>query len=265
MPLPILLFSLIALFGPTFAALIMAGIEGGTSGIKNLLSRWKIGRVGFYWYLIIPVMLIGMYLAAIYIYVGISASQPQVNWGLWPMFFYDFFLTIVFLGGGLGEETGWRGYALPRMLESHDALTSGLILGVLWAGWHVPFLLIPGVAIGIPVDPLVFLMFFLDVISLSVIMAWVFNNTRGSVLVAFLFHALNASVMATLLLRIFHFGNLMTAELWVYWIITALQWILVLFLIAIFKPAHLSRKQEGFANPSQPMATAMQKEMSVHG
>lgn len=132
-PLSVLLPTFVALFGPTFAALMMAGIEGGASGIEKLLSRWKIWRVGIQWYLVIPVILVAIQLAAAFLFAGIFAIQLEANWGLWRMFF-PYFLTSAFLGGPIAEETGWRGYALPRMLDSQGAFKSGLVLGVLWAG-----------------------------------------------------------------------------------------------------------------------------------
>jgi membrane protease YdiL (CAAX protease family) len=241
-PLPILLLTFIALFGPTFAALIMAVTEGGTSGIRKLLSRWKIWRVGIRWYLVIPFVLAGIQLAAVFLYVGISAIPLKANWGLWYMFF-PYFLTSALLGGPLAEETGWRGYALPRMLNSQDAFKSGLVLGILWAGWHLPFLFIPALGvIPAPLNPLTFLVFFLWVIPASVMMVWLFTNTRGSVLLAFLFHSVHNAVIPTVMLSIFGFENLPNAEVWVLCLVTALEWVVVTFLVVIFKPAYLSRK-----------------------
>lgn len=107
----------------------------------------------------------------------------------------------------------------------------------------MPFLFIP--ALGIipaPLDPLTFLVFFLWVISASVIMVWLFTNTRGSVLVAFLFHAVHNAVIPTVMLSLFRFENLLIAEVWILCFVTALQWGLVIFLVVIFKPARLSRR-----------------------
>jgi membrane protease YdiL (CAAX protease family) len=255
MPLPFVISAFIGMFGPTFAALIMAGTQEGGSGLRKLLSRWKIWRVGIQWYIIIPVILIAIQLAAIQLYIGFFAVSPQINLGLWYMFFLDF-LASGFMGGPICEETGWRGYALPRMLKSQSALKSGLILGVMWAVWHVPGLLIPGFVIPVPLDPLIFLNFLLDVISLSVIMTWLFNNTRGSVLIAFLFHSAHNSIIATVLTSIFHFENIEIAYSITHWFVVPLQWVLVILLIILFGSTHLSHKLEDNSNTMPRAMTA---------
>jgi membrane protease YdiL (CAAX protease family) len=91
---------------------------------------------------------------------------------------------------GIGEEVGWRGYALPRLQSGHGALVSGVILGAIWALWHLPLFFDP--ATGYSITPFwVFLVFMLPV---SVLITWVFNSTGGSVLVVMILHAvLNAS------------------------------------------------------------------------
>lgn len=242
LPLPFLLLALIGVFGPTFAALIVTGIHDGSKGIKNLLSRWLIWRVGVRWYLSIPLIAIGIRVGAIGIYVLTAGVSPQVNIGLWYMFFLDFLIAIV--GGPIGEETGWRGYALPRLQASHSALASSLILGVLWTFWHTPAFFVPGMALpAVPLDWLVVLNYLLRVMSLTVLFTWLFNNTKGSILVAFLFHVALNSVPQTLF-RIFSFGAANTDVIfWMNWFTVGLQWLLVAILIVVFGSARLSRKQ----------------------
>jgi membrane protease YdiL (CAAX protease family) len=91
---------------------------------------------------------------------------------------------------GIGEEVGWRGYALPRLQSRHGATVSAAILGAVWALWHLPLFFDPST--GYSITPFwVFLVFMLPV---SVLFAWVFNSTGGSVLVVMILHAvLNAS------------------------------------------------------------------------
>jgi membrane protease YdiL (CAAX protease family) len=85
----------------------------------------------------------------------------------------------------LGEELAWRGFALPRLLTSHNALVASLILGVLWAAWHLPLVWTEGAPLY--QQPLWLLL--LDVTAKSVLFTWVFLHTRGSVLLAALLHA----------------------------------------------------------------------------
>jgi membrane protease YdiL (CAAX protease family) len=112
--------------------------------------------------------------------------------------------TLVF-GGPLGEEGGWRGFALPHLEQLSGPLVGTLLLGVLWGLWHLPlFLLVPGyngagtdfVGIMIP-----FVAFVISVIAMTVLFTWVFNNTRGSILLAILLHAsINTAPLMLLLL-----------------------------------------------------------------
>jgi uncharacterized protein len=88
------------------------------------------------------------------------------------------------LTDGLGEELAWRGFALPRLLTRYNALVASLVLGVIWALWHLPLLWTEGN--GMFHQPVWLLL--LDVTAKSVLFTWVFLHTRGSVLIAMLFH-----------------------------------------------------------------------------
>ena len=104
------------------------------------------------------------------------------------------FVRVLFLGGPLGEELGWRGFALPRLQGRHTALTSSVVLGLVWGLWHIPLYFVPGTgqyeitrsgngvafAIGGAAT---------WTIGLSVLFTWLFNQTRGSLLVVIGFHA----------------------------------------------------------------------------
>jgi membrane protease YdiL (CAAX protease family) len=86
-------------------------------------------------------------------------------------------------GPGLFEEIGWRGFALPYLQQRYSALTSSLIIGLVWALWHVPFFV---GAIPFPWEDLVF--FVPLVIVCSIIFTWVYNTTDGSLLAVILLH-----------------------------------------------------------------------------
>lgn len=105
------------------------------------------------------------------------------------------FALRVFVNGPFPEELGWRGYALDRLQARRNALASSLILGAVWALWHLPLFFFPGMihcaqGFGSPW----FWQFMGSVVPMSVIVAWIFNNTRRSTLAAILFHfACNAT------------------------------------------------------------------------
>jgi membrane protease YdiL (CAAX protease family) len=82
------------------------------------------------------------------------------------------------------EETAWRGFALPRLQKNHSALSASLILGLLWGLWHIPLFLIPGSA----QEAYPFIGFILLILPTSILFTWIFNHTKGSVLIAGLFH-----------------------------------------------------------------------------
>ena len=86
-----------------------------------------------------------------------------------------------------GEEIGWRGYALPRLQERYNALTASLILGVIWFAFHVPIMFLPCSICGSQTLANA-LPFLLGVLALSVVITWIFNSTRGSLLPIIVLH-----------------------------------------------------------------------------
>src|SRR4029453_396270 len=177
------LLSLFGLFGPALAAIIMAAVTGGKAGVKALLSRVVLWRVGLPWYVIalgLPTVL-SIATAGLSYLFGASKSM-QV--GALTVLELVLFVLVV------GEEVGWRGYALPLLLEKRSAVTASLILGVLWGLWHLPTFVVPGTPqYGLPLAAFVLL-----TIEYSILMTWVFLHTLGSVLIATLFHgAINLS------------------------------------------------------------------------
>jgi membrane protease YdiL (CAAX protease family) len=113
---------------------------------------------------------------------------------------------MVLIGGPLFEEPGWSGFALPRLQRVHSPLVGGFILGSLWALWHLPGFLIPSQALtDIPPRGTVldFVVFALALIALRLVIQWVFNNTKGSVLMAILVHASWNTFYSAALIQLF--------------------------------------------------------------
>ncbi len=176
--------------GPTSAALVMTAILEGRPGIGRLLQRMRIGRVGGRWYLVALLAIPLVYLAGTLVLPGVLGSFTSASPARWVVE-YAVILTLgAVIGGPLFEEPGWRGFALPRLQAQMTPLRSSLLLGVLWAAWHFPQFLMPEWADqngGLQASSVA--VFTLTVMSITVIMTWVFNHTRGSLLLAILVHS----------------------------------------------------------------------------
>lgn len=181
-------------YGPTVAAVLLSTIIGGWPALRDLLRKLLVWRAGLRWYF--AVLLIGpvVYAGALYLYGAISGETGAVNYGLLPWIPVIVLASIPF--GPLGEELGWRGFALPRLDASYGFVGSSMMLGVIWTFWHAPlFWAATGTAVsGFPVTVQSVSIFFLAVTGSSFIYTWVFRNTHGSVLMAVLLHlSLNAA------------------------------------------------------------------------
>jgi membrane protease YdiL (CAAX protease family) len=179
-------------FSPSIAGAIMAWRVQGRDGLRDLWRRFIQFRLGGVWYLAIlglPLLVRGLQAAAFALGGGTFVEPPFVAQ---PLSLIG--LTIMmFLFGPFSEEFGWRGFALDRLLVRRNALMSSVILGVLWAFWHLPLFFIPGTSqqqIGNPVP--MFTGFALEVVAMSVLLTWLYVNTARSIWGAILFHmALN--------------------------------------------------------------------------
>lgn len=175
--------------GPTVAGFIMTAVTEGKSGIRRLLQRFVLWRVNIVWYLLVLVGIPIVFVLGTIILPGALASfqaLPLNSWLLYPVTF----VLVVLVGGPLLEEPGWRGFALPRLERQWGPLGGSLILGILWATWHFPQYLLPVWAAqngGLHLSSIS--VFTLAAIAFTMIITWVFNHTRGSLLIAILLHA----------------------------------------------------------------------------
>ena len=130
---------------PTLAAVIVTGLTKGKAGIRALFGKLLISRVGFVWYLFAILGFGGLCVVAVLLYnlFGESPSLPILSKDLPP---YSSLIVLILNILGLyvitgiinGEELAWRGFALPRLQAKYTALTSSLILGVIWTSFHLP-------------------------------------------------------------------------------------------------------------------------------
>lgn len=182
----------VGVVGPALAALALAARSEGRAGVGALVRRATAWRFGARWWvatLALPPLALGAASLAYLSLLGgtytestavaaIQEAGPAAAL-LVPL------LVVVTLLLALGEELGWRGYLLPRLQARFGALPASLLLGVAWFAWHLPMLALPGDTNGAFPLPL----WAASILALSVVYAWLFDNTGGSVLSVTLFHA----------------------------------------------------------------------------
>lgn len=171
-------------FGPSMAAVIVVANAGGRVGLRAWLGRCLQWRIGWGWValaLLLPAALTAL-AAVLHIALGGSIpASPAAGHAL--MTAANFFLVFL-IGGPLGEEFGWRGYALPSLQERLDWRVASLGLGLVWGLWHLPLFFIAGTSQAhIPLA-----LFLLSVVAMSVVFAWLVNRCAGSVVAALLLH-----------------------------------------------------------------------------
>jgi len=171
--------------GPTLSAFVMARATEGREGPKRLLRRYVMWRVKLRWYLFVLLVIPASVVLGAIVLPGVLASHQPVTLGLVLGYPLAFVATFV-LGGPLGEEPGWRGFALPRLQAAYGPLAGSIFLGILWALWHFPLFWT-----GVWTPPTVanMVMFVVMITALTVVMTWVFNNVEGSLLITMLMHA----------------------------------------------------------------------------
>ena len=174
-----------ATFGPTVAALVMTAVTDGGPGVVRLLRRYIQWRTRLVWYLFVLIGIPVIIVLGTIVVPGAGESFQPIIGTLLIAYPWAFVLTF-FLGGPLGEEPGWRGFALPRLQKRNGPLWGSLVLGLLWAGWHFPLFF---TGVWTPPTLANMVMFTLMITALTVIMTWVFNHTGGSLLIMMLMHA----------------------------------------------------------------------------
>jgi membrane protease YdiL (CAAX protease family) len=175
-----------AVWSPTIAGFTCALVFGGARGMCDLLGRIFRWRIGVRWYATALFGTAGFALAARYVeaHFTTAPSPPVFDSSKWPSFMWIGLITIVADPGPLGEDIGWRGFAMPRMLARMSPLTTALLLGVIWGVWHVPAFLVP----GLPQYVVPIHWFLLAIVSASVVMTWIALHTRGSVIPLIIMH-----------------------------------------------------------------------------
>jgi len=181
-------------YGPLLAAFLVTAWTRGGAGVRELLSRMTRWRIGWGWLAVAafsPAALFGAVVLVMRLLTGNwqaaggfgqVAELPGLNglsgWLAWILI------------SGLGEETGWRGFALPRLQARYSARDASFILGLLWAGWHAPAFFY-----NYELSLFSVLAFVVGIVAGSMLLTWLYNSTGGSLLATILWHGgYNAAV-----------------------------------------------------------------------
>lgn len=222
-------FRIIGSFVPSFMAMITSACIKGADGVKKLLRKliiWKVNPL-FYLFiflytvasLYIPSFLCNILGYNYKIHINNFISSFKLTS---PSAIIICFFAVMIFGGPLGEEIGWRGYLLPELQKSFNPIISSIILGSIWTCWHIPmfYFHVPGYDIN-------FIYYLLETIWLTILLTWLYNNTKGSLLIIILYHSIDNFVMSVCFNDFMKGLNAYTV---VFWILR----LIVLFFILLY-------------------------------
>jgi CAAX protease family protein len=167
------------LMGPAIAAVVVTWRVEGRTGLRRLwrsVIDWRVG----WWWLVVPVTLgagaVGLLVGAAPITASDLTAYNGIPVGIGALLT----IAIVFVCNGIGEETGWRGFAVARLLRGHSPVSTSLIVALIWAPWHLP---------------LFFLMESFEAFTVGEIVGWLLGLTAGSILFTWMFAGSGGSVL----------------------------------------------------------------------
>jgi membrane protease YdiL (CAAX protease family) len=181
---PLALLGLIGAYGPSIAAIVVLAASEGRRGVRTALAPFVVWRVGPRWYAYVLTLPFGAYALAALVH-----ARPHLDLGSGLRTIPGAWLVALPFGP-LGEELGWRGFMLPRLLRRFGAVAATVIVGLTWAAWHLASFTFPGAAI-----PSVFAvtassigLFACQLIAEAGIFTYVWIKTPGSLILAVLLH-----------------------------------------------------------------------------
>ncbi len=218
-------------WAPGLAAVVVCALAGGKASVRTLFRPIRYWRVGIGWYAFVILFPGVQWLTALGIdrLLGrtytlgpnpvLAVLGPEAA-AVLP------FIVVFALPNGLGEELGWRGFALPKLQAKHSALTASIVLGLFWGSWHIPaWIAQEQTTLG----PLPTLGQITSTIPVAILFTWVYNNTNRSLLPVWLFHA---SIALT---------GYFTPQLPTY-THAILSWGLAIAIVVVAGPTHLTRR-----------------------
>jgi membrane protease YdiL (CAAX protease family) len=189
--LPFKPYQTLGAYSPFLAAFLVSAVLDGRDGINALIKRMTTWRFGLGSYLLTIFGLVILYLLTVLLSGALPIRVLMEKWTLIFTFYIPALFT-AYLINPIGEETGWTGFALHHLQKQFSPWLSALILGILWAIWHLPAYFIPSEMGGF--NPVGFAIFTLIAVFTRVIWTWVTNNARGSGITGVLLHASSNAV-----------------------------------------------------------------------
>jgi membrane protease YdiL (CAAX protease family) len=225
-PFPVYYF---ASLGPLLSALVTSYLVGGSESLKELIGRMFRWRVHWVWWLVAfsPLLLFAVTAAIIRLATGERFDPallgqveflPDLGFGA---------LLLWLLTYGIGEETGWRGFALPRLQKDHSALRASFYLWIIWACWHAP-------AFFLVYDPAILPGFLVGVFAGAIVFTWLYNSSKGSILIVAVWHGVFNFTTASKASK----AGIVAA------VISTIIMIWAVLVVVLYKPANLSRSKK---------------------
>jgi CAAX protease family protein len=268
-PAVMLFFIPAAMAGPTLAGFSVTRIVEGKEGTRKLLRerilRW---RVGIQWYLIAVFGIPVVYFVAASFVLGAAPLEALIE--DWSLIFTSYLLKVVmvFFLVSLWEEIGWMGFALPRLQDKYGPLIASVVLGVLWALWHLPAYFgstqVVADKVGLAdLDRLLYLLPLLMLLAIftRLVMTWLFNRAMGSVIIVTLFHAgFNISNNELITNFMPQMKSMFANNEWLYVVVGVLALVLI-----VFTKGRLSYKPLHHAAPAAQEASSSKVERGITG
>ena len=187
-----LVLALLGSLVPSAVGILLVAVLHGKAGVRKLLRRLLMWRVGVGWWVAV-VLLSTLAVGAVGLSVLFGGDAPDLDVTIPGVVFL--FLFSILPGSAGGEEIGWRGFALPHLQRARSALAASVVLGAAWGVWHLPLYLL-----GTDNRPLgLFPAWVVLTVAASVILTWMYNGTGGSLLIVVLFHAASNLPLTVLL------------------------------------------------------------------
>ncbi len=200
----ILLWAILAGFGPAIAAILTAAYLQGREGLRELwrtVVRWRAPS-WLYALVFLGPLGVGALITGVAHALHLLQFAPE---SVHPLRFAIYFLLMLVFDGPLGEEIGWRGLLLPQLLKQISPLSASLVVGVIWFLWHVPLRLADG-------RDLHLLGFLINMLATSVIFTWFYTKSGFSTFIIILLHTTSNFCLFLILRSFKHSGDISTLQ-----------------------------------------------------